>query len=119
MRETCNRRKRRGEARTVVGVTVMLAGHAVGTIETPSACIQLHTELFLALVGGEEMGLGTVPSLINHDFPSLHLLVIEHFTCIHALDKILHLGGIRGRHINLVTQLLLFVQHMGKLGDIG
>ena len=119
MSETCDQRKKRGRRRTVVGAIVEVAGHAVGAVKTSSLCFALQTELLLALVEGEEMGLGAVPSLITRDLPSLCLLVVKHFTCIHALDEILHLGGIGNGHINLATQLLLFVQLVDELGDTG
>ena len=65
------------------------------------------------------MGFGIVPGLLAHYLPSLHFFVTKHVAGVHALNKVLHLGGIGGWHIDLATELLLLVQLMGKLGDVG
>ena len=94
-------------------------GNAVSAVVPSRACLLLCIELFLALVEGEEVGFGIVPGLLTHYLPSLHFFVIKHVTGVHALDKVLHLGGIRGWHVDLVTELLLLVQLTGELGDVG
>ena len=83
-------------------------------------CLAFRIELLLAFVDGDKMGFCGIPSFVNRqlDFARLHLLVVEHFGGIHALDVMLDLRGIRGRDTDVPTELLLLLELTGKLRDV-
>jgi hypothetical protein len=91
-----------------------------GTFKAAGACFTFGFELLLAPEDSDKMGFCGISSFVGGqiDLPRLHLLVVKHFSGIHALHVVLDLRGVGGRDTNVMAKLLLLVKLAGKLRDV-